>query len=323
MPYIAPEIILEAKKMDLLTYLRNYEPGELVHFGGNTYCTKTHDSLKISNGKWCWFSQSIGGKSALDYLIKVRGFTFLEAVEKITGQAAERPPVFISQKERKSSVLLLPQKYRYADIAVGYLLSRGIDSKLIDFCIKTGRLYESYPNHSVVFVGFDKQHIVKYAAIRGTGGSSYVGNADGSDRYYSFCINAEKPNDTVHLFESAIDLMSYATVQIVNGRDWNEDNLLSLSGIYQPKKIITESKVPSVLTQYLMDYSHIKNIVFHLDNDRAGRLATQAITTVLPKQYRTANMPPPSGKDFNDYLCDLKGIKRTPPRPKKERNDAR
>lgn len=26
MPYIAPEIIMEAKRMDLLTYLKNYEP---------------------------------------------------------------------------------------------------------------------------------------------------------------------------------------------------------------------------------------------------------------------------------------------------------
>ena len=37
--------------MDLLTYLRNYEPQELVHVSGNTYCTREHDSLRISNGK--------------------------------------------------------------------------------------------------------------------------------------------------------------------------------------------------------------------------------------------------------------------------------
>ena len=40
MPYIAPEVVQEAKRMDLLTYLQNYEPQELVHFGGNTYCTR-------------------------------------------------------------------------------------------------------------------------------------------------------------------------------------------------------------------------------------------------------------------------------------------
>ena len=71
MRYIAAEDVAKAKEMDLLTYLRNYEPQELVHVSGNTYCTREHDSLRISNGKWCWFSQGIGGRSALDYLIKV------------------------------------------------------------------------------------------------------------------------------------------------------------------------------------------------------------------------------------------------------------
>ena len=72
MPYIPPEVVARAREMDLLTYLRTYEPQELVHFGGSTYCTREHDSLKISNGKWCWFSRGIGGYSALDYLIKVK-----------------------------------------------------------------------------------------------------------------------------------------------------------------------------------------------------------------------------------------------------------
>ena len=68
MPYIPPEVVAQAREVDLLTYLRTYEPQELVHFGGSTYCTREHDSLKISNGKWCWFSRGIGGYSALDYL---------------------------------------------------------------------------------------------------------------------------------------------------------------------------------------------------------------------------------------------------------------
>jgi hypothetical protein len=72
MPYVTPEQIERAKQMDLLTYLQHYEPQELVRFSGNVYTTRTHDSLKISNGKWYWWSRNIGGRSALDYLIKVR-----------------------------------------------------------------------------------------------------------------------------------------------------------------------------------------------------------------------------------------------------------
>ena len=94
MPYITPEVVGKAREMDLLTYLKNYEPQELVHFGGNTYCTREHDSLKISNGKWCWFSRRIGGYSALDYLIKVKEMPFTQAVETIMGNIAVSQPTY-------------------------------------------------------------------------------------------------------------------------------------------------------------------------------------------------------------------------------------
>ena len=48
MPYISPEQIKELQKIDLLTYLQNYEPNELVHESGDNYCTRSHDSLKIT-----------------------------------------------------------------------------------------------------------------------------------------------------------------------------------------------------------------------------------------------------------------------------------
>ena len=76
MPFYDSEAIERARQVDLLTYLQTCEPQELVHVSGNVYCTKTHDSLRISNGKWCWFSRGIGGYSALDYLIKVNGYSF-------------------------------------------------------------------------------------------------------------------------------------------------------------------------------------------------------------------------------------------------------
>ena len=64
MPFYDSEAIERARQVDLLTYLQTCEPQELVHVSGNVYCTKTHDSLRISNGKWCWFSRGIGGYSA-------------------------------------------------------------------------------------------------------------------------------------------------------------------------------------------------------------------------------------------------------------------
>ncbi len=91
MSYVTPEQITKAKEMDLLTYLQLYEPDNLVRFSGETYCTREHDSLKISNGKWHWFSRGIGGRTALDYLIKVRNYTFPKAVEMLSKGAATMP----------------------------------------------------------------------------------------------------------------------------------------------------------------------------------------------------------------------------------------
>lgn len=298
MPYIEPEVIMQAKQMDLLTYLQNYEPQELVHVSGSIYSIRTHDSMRISNGKWCWWSRSIGGKSALDYLIKVNGFSFIEAVEQIMGRAAIKPPVFASSHKEKSKVLLLPQVNRYATQAVSYLHSRGISSELIDYCIHTGRIFESTPHHNVVFVGFDKQGNKRYASLRGTGGTRFMGDVNGSDKHYSFAIPATGENNTVHLFESAVDLLSYATLC----PNWKSENLLSLAGVYQPKKDIQQSKIPAALTRFLEDYPHIKTIVLHLDNDAPGRMAAKAIMTVMPKEYTVLNKPPPIGKDCNDYL---------------------
>lgn len=189
--------------MDLLTYLRNYEPNELVHFGGNTYCTREHDSLKISNGKWYWFSRGIGGYTALDYLIKVKEMPFMEAVETIMGRSAVLPPVVENTpKKEKPKAVLLPQASRCATHAVNYLIRRGIDYELIDYCISTGRLYESYPHHNVVFVGLDMYNKPRYANLRGIG-SDFKGEANGSDKRFSFNIPAEN-SDTVPCNRSKI-----------------------------------------------------------------------------------------------------------------------
>ena len=86
MAYFTQDQIDRAKSIDLLTYLKNNNPDELVFDSRNSYKTRTHDSLKISNGMWFWFSRGIGGKSALDYLINVEGYSFTEAVSHLINQ---------------------------------------------------------------------------------------------------------------------------------------------------------------------------------------------------------------------------------------------
>ena len=62
---VTKEQIAKAKEWDLLSYLQAYEPQELKKSGPREYCTKTHDSLKISNGKWYWNSRASAGARRL------------------------------------------------------------------------------------------------------------------------------------------------------------------------------------------------------------------------------------------------------------------
>ena len=169
MGYIAADDILKAREMDLRTYLRNYEPQELVRVSGNTYCTREHESLRISNGN-------------------------------------ENPA----------------------------------------------------PEH-------------------------------------------------IHVFESAIDAMSYATMLLLNGRDWKKETFLSLAGVYKTKR---EKVVPVALERYLKDYPSIKTVHLHLDNDGIGRGAVAGIVSGLQEKYTVLDEPPLHGKDVNDELKIRVGIMR-------------
>ena len=90
-----------------------------------------------------------------------------------------------------------------------YLFGRDIDYQLIQECIADGTIYESVDYHNAVFVGKDKSGTPKYAALRSTLGSPFKQDASGSDRRYSFRLLAKEPINTVHLFEAAVDLLSY------------------------------------------------------------------------------------------------------------------
>ena len=306
MGYVTPEEIRQAKQVELLTYLQNYEPNELVHFAADTYCTREHDSLKISNGKWYWFSRGIGGKSALDYLIKVKDYSFLQAVETILGKTAARLPLSYSnhQTKARSRELLMPEVNSNTDIVVRYLMGRGINPAVIDHCLKHKLVFETKQYHNAMFVGYDLEGKARYAALRGTK-SGYKGEVTGSDKRYSFSLVGNQNIETVHLFESAIDLMSYATFQQLLGRDWTQESLLSLAGVYQTKR---EGVVPVALSRFLSDYPNTKELRLHLDNDEVGRGAAKGIIAGLNGKYVIRDEPPRYGKDVNDALQRRLGL---------------
>lgn len=296
--YVSKTEIEKAKQMDLLTYLVNYEPTNLVKETNNSYCTKEHDSLKISNGLWYWFSRGIGGKSALDYLIKVKGYSLPEAVGIINGQVVAKSPVFYSNKKHK--VLQLPDVAKNNDKVFDYLLKRGIDMELIKYCFEKNLVMESGRYHNVMFLGYDEDGNIKYVNLRGTS-SDFKGEADGSDKRYAFKIAENKETDTLHLFESAIDLLSFITIQMMEEQDWKNEAYLSLAGVHS--KCI---KMPVSVEHFLKNNEQIKTICLHFDNDEIGKEATANLAKILQGKYEVIVQSPKQGKDINDELKYLK-----------------
>ena len=117
-------------------------------------------------------------------------------------------------------------------------------------------------------------------------------------------IQATK-RESLCVFESAIDALSYLSILKRKGRDWRSANCLSLSGIYRPKAD-AELKLPLALETYLQHNPGIQKIILCLDNDERGREASQALQRSL-NGYEVLDNPPPKGKDYNDYLQIQKG----------------
>ena len=295
MELYSEEQISQANSVDLLSYLQKTDPSRLVRISGSTYCLKDHDSFRISHGKWFWFSHGSGGSSAVDFLTRVHGLSFIEAVTAVLGS---RACCAAKRTEPAMSRLLLPQKSPTSDRVTEYLQRRCIDAEIIRYCLDRGLLYESRDGLNAVFVGYDRSGKARYAAIRSMV-SDYKGEATGSDKSYSFRIKGVAGNPHLHVFESAIDLLSYATLEKQKGLDWTKESLLSLAGVYAIKR---EGVVPKALEQFLQTYPEAKIIHLHLDNDAVGHGAAQGIMKGLEGRFQVWNQPPRKGKDLNDLL---------------------
>lgn len=296
--------------MDLLTYFKTYEPSELKLQGNDRYTTKTHSSLVISKGKWIWNRERIGGVSALDYLIKVRGMGFVSAVEMLAGAnyiplpTQNKHPKTLEQEIKKE--LRLPRREQIPNSAIAYLQKRGIGADIIKSALNQGIIYESkyynpkseFHNEKVcVFIGKDEKSVPKFATMRGIN-KDFKRDATGSDKRFNFCIPSSSPDcSAVAVYESPIDAMSHMTLQELSGNDENIYRL-SLGGT---------SYV--ALISFLEKHPKISQIKLCLDNDKAGREGAEIIRKLLAENesfshIKTEDYFPIKVKDYNLLLLN-------------------
>ena len=311
LPY-SPEQVAAAKRIDLLSYLQARRPHELVRAGPHEYRTVTHSSLVISHGKWRWCREGIGGTTALNYLMKVENYTFLEAMRELAGSPSPQPVQHMDTAA--PGVFALPPSNLLNRHVRAYLQSRGICEAVLDECIQSGRLYEQavyvqrgpYEGrvmaHNCVFVGFDPQGAARFACVREAGPGRFRRDVDFSEKRYGFCLPAaESGNPCVAVFEAPIDVLSHATLtEKKKGDGWRDRHRLALAG-----------DSLTALRQFLADHPKITTIEICTDNDPTGRRIAADIHGLCDGAYTVRDRFPPKGKDYNDYLMMKKERSRT------------
>ena len=334
MPWISEEQKKAAKEVDLLTYLQENEPHELVKskYGVDEYRTKTNGSLVISNGLWRWNRGGFGGRSALDYLIKVRGLDFVDAVETILGtggavashgsvapsagsrsaDTASALPVEGAEQMPLRAEFKLPETALLPANAVSYLQKRGISPEVINRCLVAGILYESRKYQNVIFVGRDENCRGRFACQRGIK-DDFKADVAGSDKRYSFSLPAENPDSReLIVFESPIDLLSHATLQQRGGLGDVMDKALHSATVtdlvLDSHRLSLGGTSDVALIAYLERNPAIEQITLCLDADEAGQTAARKIAAKLATDSRfehisVFNRPPQNGaKDYNEVL---------------------
>jgi hypothetical protein len=304
MPGVTEEQLVEARKVDLLTYLQEKEPWELIRSAPGEYHTASHGSLVISHGMWFWHRGQVGGASALDYLIKIRGMGFVEAVETVSGIRAS--PSYLplpanAESKRADKTLSLPLKARFPKEMLSYLQNRGISPDVIKRCMNAGILYEG--RHSgetvCVFVGKDETGEARFGCMRGVR-SDLKRDCLGSDKRFGFYLVPQSPDSgALAVFESPIDSISHLC--LFPNRDCHR---LSLGGTSD-----------AALISFLDRHPRITGASLCLDADEAGQTAARRIKDTLAADKRFSHIlvtidPPAQGKDYNEMLLSVKAAER-------------
>lgn len=242
-----------------------------------------------------WNAKSTVPYNVIDFYMAYTGKPPYECINELLNYYHERNPLSVehyvyNETENETYIqkgLILPDKAADNHLATDYLINhRKIDDKLVWELQRNNQLYEDV-YHNAVFIGYDvsSQTVPVFAIRRGTGQQKFQRDCAGSQKYNGFYISRtvnEDENDKLYVFESVIDGLSFMTLN-------KEKNM----------KILCSSGCGSVLNmlKYNLvnnpDLQKIKHIELLLDNDEAGKVATENIIKQLDEKQFTWN-----GKEY-------------------------
>jgi len=320
--------VARAREIPVLEYVLRYESGSFKPVG-NGYRSKEHQSLAVSDKGFFWHSNDIGGKTAIDYLMAVKGFGFVNAVCHLIGEApyekgdkpmvrqGRSPPKQPPQAQTsiqnapavkdmnpqnkpqpKQQSIILPRRNKDNYRVIAYLQNRGISRDIIMGCINRGVLYESAPHHNAVFLGKDERGKTRFAAMRGIVGG-FKCDAEGSDKRYGFVTPPQDPaSQALMLFESPIDSLSHQTL-------CNRGSLPGFGGW----RLSLGGSASIAALHFLEQHPEIGHCIIATDSDKAGEKTADKITAEIG--ITAERLPPPYGNDWNDALVGVLHAERT------------
>ena len=178
MAHLEEDIIERAKNTDMIALLESEEGFSFKStYGEREFKCIEHNSLVVNGNRrrWYWNSRQVGGNNAIDYLVKIRGMNFRDAVLHLVGdreQTAYTPirkavteNVSVSEPVR----FVLPEQAHFPDgrrnysNIIAYLnKGRGIDMNIINALIASGQIYQGVQYNGLHIVGYNDEGMAFY-----------------------------------------------------------------------------------------------------------------------------------------------------------------
>ena len=301
------EQLRRAKNADTIEFLKKHCGFDFKPAGRYYQCVQHNSLIVYADRKgFVWNSQNISGGDTIDFLRKVEGKTFPEAVETIIG---EKTPVVCPpapEYHSKAGQLVLPKKAegKYNRVFAYLANTRGISTDVIADFMKSKQIYQD-DKGNCVFVGFDDEGTAKFGTVRSTlTDRKYRGDCKYSDKRYAFC---QMGTDTskLYVFEAPIDLLSHCTMT---------DQAYGKKGAYKGQTRLALCGSSDVALEAFLERhpGMVKTINLRLDNDAAGRAAVGKYKEKYGAMGYKVNAVFSKNRDVNEDL--IKNTHRAPKR---------
>ena len=178
MAHLEEDIIERAKNTDMIALLESEEGFSFKStYGEREFKCIEHNSLVVNGNRrrWYWNSRQVGGNNAIDYLVKIRGMNFRDAVLHLVGDREQtaytpiRKAVTENVSVSKPVRFVLPEQAHFPDgrrnysNIIAYLnKGRGIDMNIINTLIAFGKIYQGVQYNGLHIVGYNDEGMAFY-----------------------------------------------------------------------------------------------------------------------------------------------------------------